>query len=84
MEAVLADRGIGALFAPVCGREIAEGRLVPILPSYEFRQMEVHAIYPPAPRPAARTKAFLTLLDEQAVVLLGQDARLLSSSIKQE
>lgn len=84
MEAVLADRGIGALFAPVCGREIAEGRLVPILPSYEFRQMEVHAIYPPAPRPAARTKAFLTLLDEQAVVLLGRDARLLSSSIKQE
>jgi DNA-binding transcriptional LysR family regulator len=69
MEAVLAERGIGPLFAAVCGREIAQGRLVPILPSYKFRRVDVHAIYPPGPRPAARTKAFLTLLGEQAGVL---------------
>lgn len=72
MEAVLAERGIGALFAAVCGREIAEGRLVPVLPSYEFRRVDVHAIYPPGPRPAARTKAFLALLAERTNLLLGE------------
>jgi DNA-binding transcriptional LysR family regulator len=72
MEAVLAERGIGALFAAVCGREIAEGRLVPVLPSHEFRRVEVHAIYPPGPRPAARTKAFLALLAERADELFGE------------
>ncbi|MER9947297.1 LysR family transcriptional regulator [Mesorhizobium sp. M0047] len=77
MEAVLAERGIGPLFAAVCRREIAEGRLVPILPYYEFRRVDVHAIYPPGPRPAARTKAFITLLSEQAGALLGQDVGLL-------
>ena len=73
MEAVLAERGIGPLFAAVCGREITEGRLVPILPSYEFRRVDVHAIYPPGPRPAARTKAFITLLGGRAGTLLGED-----------
>ncbi|ENN87550.1 transcriptional regulator, LysR family [Rhizobium freirei PRF 81] len=77
MEAVLAERGIGALFAPVCGREIAEGRLVPVLPSYEFRRVDVHAIYPPGPRPAARTKAFLTLLAERTDQLLGETSAVL-------
>ena len=72
MEAVLAERGIGALFAAVCAREIAEGRLVPLLPSYEFRQVDVHAIYPPGLRPAARTKAFLALLAERTDLLLGE------------
>lgn len=77
------QRGIGALFTAVCGREIADGRLVPILPSYEFRQVEVHAIYPPGPRSAAKTKAFVTLLGEQVGVLFGQDKGLVSSSIEQ-
>ncbi|MGZ9719721.1 LysR family transcriptional regulator [Rhizobium miluonense] len=72
MEAVLAERGIGALFAAVCGREIADGRLVPVLPSYEFRRVDVHAIYPPGPRPAARTKAFLALLAERTDLLFGE------------
>jgi DNA-binding transcriptional LysR family regulator len=72
MEAVLAERGIGSLFAAVCGREIAEGRLVPVLPSYEFGRVDVHAIYPPGPRPAARTKAFLALLAERIDPLLGE------------
>ncbi|MFJ6328617.1 MULTISPECIES: LysR family transcriptional regulator [unclassified Rhizobium] len=72
MEAVLAERGIGALFAPVCSQEIAEGRLVPVLPSYELRRVNVHAIYPPGPRPAARTKAFLELLSERTDLLLGE------------
>ncbi|MGR9159729.1 LysR family transcriptional regulator [Rhizobium leguminosarum] len=84
IEALLAEIGIGALHTAVCGREIAEGKLVPILPSCEFRRMEVHAIYPPGPRPAARTKAFVTLLGEQVGALLGQDVGLPSSSIKQE
>jgi DNA-binding transcriptional LysR family regulator len=74
VEALLAERGIGALHAVVCGREIADGKLVPVLPAYEFRQMEVHAIYPPGPRPAARTKTFLTLLAEQSGVLLHENA----------
>lgn len=74
VEALLAERGIGALHAAVCGREIAEGKLIPILPAYEFRQMEVNAIYPQGPRPAAKTKAFLALLSEQSGILLDQAA----------
>lgn len=84
VEALLAERGIGALHTAVCGREIAEGKLVPILPSYQFTRMDVHAIYPPGPRPATRTKAFITLLGEQADTLFGQDEGLPSSSIKQK
>lgn len=84
MEAVLAERGISSLFAAVCDQEIAEGRLVPILPSYEFRRMDVHAIYPPGLRPAARTKAFIKLLGEQADILLGQHASRSSSPINQK
>ena len=83
MEAVLAERGIGALFAVVCSREIAEGRLVPILPSHKFRPLDIHAIYPPRSRPAAKTKAFLTLLSERASVLVGEGAGVLSSSMPQ-
>jgi DNA-binding transcriptional LysR family regulator len=72
MEAVLAERGIGALFTAVCRQEIAAGKLVSVLPSYEFRRVDVHAIYPPGPRPAARTKAFLALLAERIDLLLGE------------
>lgn len=82
LEAVLAERGIGALFAAVCSREIAEGRLVPILPLYELKPMDVHAIYPPGPRPAARTKAFVAMLCEQAGMLLAHDGAPLPSSIE--
>jgi DNA-binding transcriptional LysR family regulator len=71
LEAVLAERGIGALFVAVCGREIAEGKLVPILPSYELGRVEVHAIYPPGPPPAARTKEFITLPCQRIAMLFG-------------
>jgi DNA-binding transcriptional LysR family regulator len=74
VEALLAERGIGVLHTAVCSREIAEGKLVSVLPSYEFGRMDLHAIYPSGPRPAARTKAFLSLLGEQTDLLLGHEA----------
>jgi hypothetical protein len=76
-EALLAERRIGALQVAVCGREIAEGNLVCVQTSCDFSRMDGDAIYPPGPRPAARTKAFLTLLGEPAGVLLDQDTEAL-------
>ncbi len=84
VEALLAEKGIGALHAIVCGDEIAEERLVPILPSYQFKGMDVHAIFPPGRRPVAKTKAFLALLGAQAGMLLGQDAGMPLLSAEQE
>jgi DNA-binding transcriptional LysR family regulator len=71
LEALLAGAGIGALHACVCAREIAAGKLVPILPRYRFRPLDVHAIYPAGPHLLMKTRAVVDLLAGHAAELLG-------------
>ncbi|SCC27703.1 LysR family transcriptional regulator [Kosakonia oryziphila] len=71
LEAILAEKGIGALHSTVCSQEVADGKLIQIMPSYHFRALEAHALYPPGLHPSAKASAFLTLLSERRDEFLG-------------
>ncbi len=50
-------------------RDLAEGRLVEVLPDYNPGDGEdIHALYAPEDRAAARIRAFLDFLDEELVI----------------
>lgn len=71
LEAILAERGIGALHTTVCRQEVADGKLISIMPSFDFGLLDVYALYPPGLLPSARTSAFLDLLSEHRDEFLG-------------
>jgi DNA-binding transcriptional LysR family regulator len=56
ISALLAGRGLGPVQVPLVTDELASGRLVRVLPSYEVRPSELYIIYPTARflRPAVR------------------------------
>jgi DNA-binding transcriptional LysR family regulator len=60
--------GIGVLQEPVCAEQIADGRLVRLLPDFAVPGFELHALYP-AGRPASPpVRAVLSLLAERITV----------------
>jgi DNA-binding transcriptional LysR family regulator len=72
LEAVLAGNGIGALQWPSCRSEIAEGKLVPVLPDYRVPDVPVHVIYPASRRVPAKTGTVVAWLQAQLPGLLEQ------------
>jgi len=70
-DALLAGTGIGALHTIFCAAEIADGRLVPVLPDYRFPPRDVHALHPAGPHVPLKTRALLDLLTQHAAELLG-------------
>lgn len=61
-EAVLADLGIA--FSPVWmfGSEIRSGRVVPLLQAFQPLPLPIHVVFPPARRPALKTKRFVDFM----------------------
>lgn len=57
-EAVRAGAGIGLMPRLICARELSDGSLVRVLPSWEERGAVLHFVYPSARHPAAKVTAF--------------------------
>jgi DNA-binding transcriptional LysR family regulator len=60
--AMLAGAGIGLAPTFVVGRDLAEGRLVPLMPNYRPIETELSAIYPPAKNPSAKVRSLIDFL----------------------
>lgn len=58
-DAVLAGAGIAALVEFIVGADIAAGTLVPVLPQWQMRPTEVHAVYPARQNLPPRLSLFL-------------------------
>lgn len=71
LHALLLDgAGIGVLQEPVCADDLASGRLRQILPAFVVPGFDLHALYPAIRPVPPRTRAFLTLLEEQLPAIL--------------
>lgn len=56
--ALVAGAGIGLVPRLICVRDLADGRLVRILPRYEVRGSAIHVVYPSAKNVPAKVSAF--------------------------
>jgi DNA-binding transcriptional LysR family regulator len=45
--------------------EMKRGVLLPVLPGYALKPVEVHALFPGGPRPSAKVRAFVDFLAEE-------------------
>ena len=61
-EAMLAGAGIGMVPTFVAGRDLAEGRLVELMPDYRPAESELSAIYPPGKSPSAKVRSLIDFL----------------------
>ena len=57
--AMLAGAGIGFVPTFVAGRDLAEGRLVSLMPDYRPVESELSAIYPPGKAPSAKVRSLI-------------------------
>jgi len=62
---LLAGRAIGVLQSPVCGQDIADGRLVPLLPDYVVPPFHAYLLYPPANVISAETRVCAAFLETE-------------------
>ena len=60
--ALLAGAGIGLVPTFVAGRDLAEGRLVSLMPDYRPVGNELSAIYPPGKHPSAKVRSLIDFL----------------------
>jgi DNA-binding transcriptional LysR family regulator len=60
--AMLAGAGIGLAPTFVVGRDLAEGRLVSLMPDYRPVESELSAIYPPGKNPSAKVRSLIDFL----------------------
>jgi DNA-binding transcriptional LysR family regulator len=60
--AMLAGAGIGFVPTFVAGRDLAEGRLVSLMPDYRPVESELSAIYPPGKAPSAKVRSLIDFL----------------------
>jgi DNA-binding transcriptional LysR family regulator len=60
--AMLAGAGIGLAPTFVVGRDLAEGRLVSLMPDYPPVDSELSVIYPPAKHPSAKVRSLIDFL----------------------
>lgn len=60
--AMVAGAGIGLAPTFVVGRDLAEGRLVALMPEYPPVESELSAIYPPARHPSAKVRSLIDFL----------------------
>ena len=61
-EAMLAGAGIGLAPTFVVGKDLAEGRLVSLMPDYKTVESEISAIYPPGKTPSAKVRSLIDFL----------------------
>jgi len=61
-EAMLAGAGIGLAPTFVVGKDLAEGRLVSLMPDYKPVASELSAIYPPGKNPSAKVRSLIDFL----------------------
>jgi DNA-binding transcriptional LysR family regulator len=61
-EAMLAGAGIGLAPTFVVGKDLAEGRLVSLMPDYKPVESELSAIYPPGKNPSAKVRSLIDFL----------------------
>ena len=60
--ALLAGAGIGMVPTFVAGGDLAEGRLVSLMPDYRPIESELSAIYPPGKTPSAKVRTLIDFL----------------------
>ena len=60
--AMLAGAGIGYVPTFVAGRDLAEGRVVSLMPDYRPVESELSAVYPPAKHPSAKVRSLIDFL----------------------
>lgn len=68
-EAVLAGMGLSVLPDFAVAADLAEGRLVPVLPAWQLPSGGIHAVFPAARFRPAKVRAFVDLLVERAAGL---------------
>jgi DNA-binding transcriptional LysR family regulator len=73
LHAMLLDgAGIGVLQQPVCAEDLANGRLKRLLPGFVVPGFDLHALYPAIRPVPPRTRAILSLLEEQLPAILSR------------
>jgi DNA-binding transcriptional LysR family regulator len=60
--AMLAGAGIGPAPTFIVGRDLAEGRLIVLMPEYQPVESELSAIYPPGKSPSAKVRTLIDFL----------------------
>lgn len=71
LHALLLDgAGVGVLQEPVCAQDLTSGRLKQLLPGFAVPGFDLHALYPAIRPVPPRTKAILSLLEEQLPTIL--------------
>jgi DNA-binding transcriptional LysR family regulator len=60
--AMLAGAGIGFVPTFVAGRDLAEGRLISLMPNYQPVESELSVIYPPGKNPSAKVRSLIDFL----------------------
>jgi DNA-binding transcriptional LysR family regulator len=63
--AMLAGAGIGFVPTFVAGRDLAEGRVVSLMPDYRPVDTELSAIYPPGKAPSAKVRSLIDFLADR-------------------
>ncbi len=58
----LAGLGIAMASTVMFGAEVAEGKLVTLLPEYSLEPVPVHAVFPAGPRPSTKVRALVDYL----------------------
>jgi DNA-binding transcriptional LysR family regulator len=59
---MLAGAGIGLAPTFVVGKDLAEGRLVSLMPDYRPVESELSVIYPPGKNPSAKVRSLIDFL----------------------
>lgn len=67
---LLDGAGIGVLQEPVCAEDLANGRLIRLLPGFTVPGFDLHALYPATKPVPPRIRAVLSLLEEQLPAIL--------------
>jgi DNA-binding transcriptional LysR family regulator len=62
MACVKAGLGIAVVSQWMCGTELESGEVHQILPDYDLKPVEVHALYPAGPRPSPKVRTFSDFL----------------------
>ena len=62
LACAVAGLGIAMASRVMFAEEMKRGVLVPVLPDYALKPVEVHALFPGGPRPSAKVRAFVDFL----------------------
>jgi len=70
-SATLAGLGVAIVSAWTVADDLAEGRLVQLVPEWQAAPLAVHLVYPPAPWLPARLRAFIALMRKRMPAMVG-------------